>query len=133
MDINAQVQEFLEFFPEFESAPQKRCALFLEQAINAIPDGRFGSQTKYGRHLYTAHLLTVLGDGIQSDAQTGATAKAQVASKAVGSANVSYDTGSSSEADAGYWNGTGYGRLYWGLLRQYRAMPICVVGRAQWP
>lgn len=133
MDLTSEVQEFLEVFTEFEGTSEKRCAFFYEQAILAVPDGRFGSQTTYGRQLHVAHHLSVLGTQTAKDKRSGGTAQGAVASKAVGAASISYDQGGTSEDGAGYWNSTGYGRLFWQLMQTYRRMPICVAGRARWP
>jgi hypothetical protein len=130
-----KTSEFLSIFPEFEAAAVDRIGFFLENAQSAISERRFGKQTEYARALYAAHHLIVLGgftgaDGSQSVAQIQGGA---VASKSVGSASVSYDTGALNETDAGYWNATAYGRLLWILMRQYRRMPFVAVGRAVCP
>ena len=126
------LEVFLSVFPEFESYGQSRCEYFLLQAINSVSDGRFGKETDYGRMLFAAHHLTILGSG--EDTSANATElKRPIASKAVGSANVSYDTGTGTNAEAGEWNLTKYGRLFWALLKRYRRLPTVVVGRTTWP
>lgn len=126
------LEVFLTGFPEFESYGQGRCEYFLSQAINSIPDGRFGKETDYGRMLFAAHHLTILGSGEDTSAKA-TELKRPIASKAVGSANVSYDTGTGTDAEAGEWNLTKYGRLFWALLKRYRRMPTIVTGRTSWP
>lgn len=126
-------QTFLEAFPEFEAVPTARLSFFLERAKDAVPEGRFGAETEFGRMLHAAHHLTVLGSGGALSGKSGAAPVGVVVSKTVGSVSVGYDVGGSSETEAGYWNATGYGRLFWGLLRKFRRMPIVIVGRAQWP
>ena len=82
--------------------------------------------------LFAAHHLTILGAG--TDTSVRATdLKRPVASKAVGSANVSYDTATGTDAEAGEWNLTKYGRLFWALLKRYRRLPTIVTGRTTWP
>lgn len=126
-------QTFLEAFPEFEAVPQARLSFFLARAEESVPSGRFGPETDFGRMLHAAHHLSVLGSGVASDHQSGAAPVGAVTSKAVGSMSIGYDVSGSSEAEAGYWNSTGYGRLFWGLVRRYRRMPFVVVGRSEWP
>lgn len=126
------LEVFLSVFPEFESYGQGRCEYFLSQAINSVSDGRFGKETDYGRMLFAAHHLTILGSGEDTSAKA-TELKRQIASKAVGSANVSYDTGTGTDAEAGEWNLTKYGRLFWALLKRYRRLPTIVVGRSTWP
>jgi hypothetical protein len=130
------MSEFLEIFPEFETYPIPRVNFFLDMASDAITAGRFGNQTEYARGLYTAHLLVVLNNGTSNDSESASVAEISsgaVASKSVGTASVSFDSGSVSETDAGYWNATPYGRLLWGMMRQYRRMPFVTLGRAVCP
>lgn len=126
------LEVFLSIFPEFESYGQGRCEYFLSQAINSVSDGRFGKETDYGRMLFAAHHLTILGSG-EDTSEKATELKRPIASKAVGSANVSYDTGTGTDAEAGEWNLTKYGRLFWALLKRYRRLPTVVVGRTTWP
>ena len=123
---------FFAIFPEFKSYGEARCEYFLSQAIDSVPDGRFAKETDYGRMLFAAHHLTILGAG--TDTSVRATdLKRPVASKAVGSANVPYDTATGTDAEAGEWNLTKYGRLFWALLKRYRRLPTIVTGRTTWP
>lgn len=125
-------QTFITAFPEFSSVGEDRVLYFVERAMDAVPTGRFGKETDFGRGLFIAHHLAVLGTGIDGGA-SGAAPKGVVSSKTVGSVSVGYDTGTSAESEAGYWNATGYGRLYWQLLKKYRRLPKVVCGRSQWP
>lgn len=125
-------QTFITAFPEFGSVDESRATYFIELAEGAIPDGRFGKETDFGKGLYVAHYLSTLGSGANGEG-SGSTPKGVIASKAVGSVSISYDTGSTAESEAGFWNSTGYGRMYWQLLKRYRRLPTVVVGRAQWP
>lgn len=125
---------FMRDFPEFSSFPRGRIEMVVLHAFDSVCPKRFGRETAYARQLYVAHTLAVLGSGISGDGTAnGASPKGAIASKAVGSVSVSYDTGSASETDAGYWNATAYGRLYWQLLRRHRVMPRVVFGRSVFP
>lgn len=125
--------DFIEAFPEFREAPESRVRMFLANASATVADGRFGAETMFGRFLHAAHHLAVLGSASEGDRSTGGKVTGAIASKAVGSVSVSYDVAGSAETDAGYWNATGYGRLFWGLMRRYRRLPFVVTGRAEWP
>jgi hypothetical protein len=129
-----KTSEFLAIFPEFEAHPVERIEFFLAQAEAAISEGRFGRQTEYGRALFCAHHLVCLNNANKDgSSKTASVASGAVASKSVGGASISYDTGSASESDAGYWNATSYGRLLWGLMRTYRRLPFVALGRAVCP
>lgn len=125
------LETFLTVFPEFTSYGDERCQYFLNQAIESVPDDRFGKETDYGRMLFTAHNLAILGAGSEDARATEF--KRPVASKAVGSASVSYDATTGTDSEAGEWNLTKYGRLFFALMKRYRRLPFIVSGRATWP
>ena len=125
---------FTRDFPEFASFPRGRVVWAILRAFDSVCERLFGRETTYARQLYAAHLLTVLGSGISGDGTaSGASPKGAIASKAVGSVSVSYDSATASESEAGYWNSTAYGRLYWQLLRRHRRMPRVVLCRSVFP
>lgn len=72
--------------------------------------------------LYTAHFLAAYGS-----AAAGGSGKSKgsgmgvVSSKSVDGASISYDTGSTVEQGAGFWNSTPYGRELWQLMRVFGA------------
>ena len=72
--------------------------------------------------LYTAHYLAAYGS-----ASAGGSGKSEgsgmgvVSSKSVDGASISYDTGSTVEQGAGFWNSTPYGRELWQLMRVFGA------------
>lgn len=134
------IEEFLSIFPEFSDHPAARVEFFLTEADNQISPKRFGASTNFGKALFTAHNLACLdngqrvnSDGSISTGKVSGGATGAIASKTVGSVSVSYDTGSTSFSDAGYWNATPYGRQFWDLLKRYRRLPFTVVGRTSWP
>lgn len=70
--------------------------------------------------LYTAHFLTAYGSQSAGGTGTsGGTGTGIVSSKGVDGASVSYDTSSSSESNAGFWNASSYGRELWQLMRVF--------------
>lgn len=132
--------DFLKIFPEFSEFPKARVEFYLDEADNQISENRFGKSTEFGKALFTAHYLASLDNGQRTSAGGEASkgnissgAHGAVASKTVGSVSVSYDTASTSFADAGYWNSTPYGKQFYDLLKRYRRMPFAVTGRASWP
>lgn len=70
--------------------------------------------------LYAAHFLAAYGSPASGGVGYGSGSGAGiVSSKAVDGASVSFDTGSSLEANAGFWNSTPYGRELWQLMRVF--------------
>ena len=102
------LEVFLTVFQVFESFGQVRCEFFLSQAIHSVSDARFGRDTDYARLLFAVHHLTICRSGEDTSAKA-TELKRPIASKAVGSANVSYDTGTGTDAEAGEWNLTKVG------------------------
>lgn len=80
---------------------------------------------KHAMGLYVAHFLSVGGkDACGAYSGDGSGALGVVSSKSVDGASVSYDTGSSSETGAGFWNATAFGRELWQLMQVYGAGAI---------
>ena len=85
----------------------------------------------FGLELLTAHFL-VLNKRNLDAAKKGAlpgVGGGVVASKAVGPASESFDTGLAGEPDAGHWNLTTYGTQYWRLVQMFGAGPLTSHGR----
>lgn len=111
---------FIAVFPEFADEanfPEAAVSFWLTQADGIFPVGRYGAQTDLVVMLYAAHNL-MLGKPVGADGSTAASF-APVASKSVGPVSKSYDTGAVNSADAGIYNGTGYGQRLWALLRGF--------------
>ncbi len=116
------VAKFRNDFPEFADASRYTPTMLTfwsgmgEKLISA---DRFGDLYTQAVELFTAH-NAVLAAGNKSATATGALpgqAGGVVASKSVGSVNVSYDTTAAMETNAGHWNQTTYGRQYIRLAR----------------
>lgn len=121
-------------FPELQASGYSEdvCAEYIDEA-KCLTEARFGKRTAFARKLFVAHWLTIMaapagGSSKSSNGQTGI-----LASKAVGSASVSYDNSFGIDADAGWWNQTKYGQALWELMKRYRRMPMCVAGFARVP
>lgn len=123
-------------FPELQGAgySDETCAFYLEESQAAITVARFGKRTAYAQKLFVAHHLVLLSTpaGGISGKSTVAD-EPRVASKAVGSANVSYDNTFGIDTNAGWWNRTKYGQALWEIMKRYRRRPFVVVGRALVP
>jgi hypothetical protein len=79
----------------------------------------WGNLYEQGLSLFVAHNLVLQAGNISAASGGGlpGTTAGSIASKAVGSANVSYDSASSMEPSAGHWNMTTYGRQYIHIAR----------------
>jgi len=79
-----------------------------------------------GVSLYTAHELVLARQNEQAGKIGGApgTAGGNVNSKSVGNVSVGYDTQSTSEKDAGWWNLTNYGKQFYRLVKIFGAGAI---------
>lgn len=76
----------------------------------------------HAKCLYVAHYLLLGGkDACGQYVGDGAGMTGIVASKSVDGASVSYDNASVSEAGAGFWNSTVFGRELWQLMQVYGA------------
>ncbi len=106
--------QFRQDFPEFANVgtfPDSAVNLWLAVAGRLLPSLRWQDNLDLGTELFTAHHL-VLSARDQAAAAVGGIpgeVKGPVASKAVDKVSVSYDTGSVSLTDAGFWNMTSYG------------------------
>lgn len=79
-----------------------------------------------GVDLYVAHEITLAAQNTKA-AQVGGTPGSQggiANTKTVGSVTVGYDSQTTSEKDAGYWNLTNYGRQFIRLARIFGAGAI---------
>lgn len=118
-------QNFRAIFPEFADRNKYLSAavqFWLTNAQAQINLAAWGNSYSEGVYLYTAHQLAVAGSAGKSGG--AGPASGPIASKAVGSVSVSYDTSSTSESDAGFWNLTNYGKRYYRLVRMFGAGPI---------
>ena len=114
------ITDFRNNFPEFSDT-----AKFTDSMITywssiaecATSQKVFGCMYTNIIYLYTAHTLSIAYKNLISP--TPGEGLGLTASKAVGSASVSYDTQSVSEVGGGYWNETSYGREYLRLVRLF--------------
>ena len=120
------LDEFRAAFPAFN--------LFPDEAVSyrmALADAMFSPDVwtdpvilEHAKGLYVAHFLAMYGStavGGENAGAMAAGASGVVSSKSVDGASVSFDTGASTFADAGFWNTTPYGRELWGLFLMFGA------------
>lgn len=120
------ISDFRTEFPEFSDTtkyPDAQITFWSSIAEQQVVLNIWGDLYSFGVKLYTAHEIT-LAYQAKLTASTGGnpgTFGGIAQSKAVGGVNVSYDTQSTSEKDAGYWNLTNYGKQFLRLARMFGA------------
>lgn len=79
--------------------------------------------TTLAQRLYTAHCIVIDAQNTKAAASGGVpgTSGGIANSKSVGSVSVAYDSVTSSEKDAGWWNRTTYGQQFYRLVRVFGA------------
>jgi len=116
-------------FPEFGDTtkyPDAMLNFWLSLAMTMVPQHVWRNQWVTGVSLYIAHEITLAASNKQTAANGGTPGQNSgiANSKAVGGVNVSYDSQSNSEKNAGYWNLTNYGKQFLRLARIFGARPI---------
>ncbi len=97
-----------------------------ELAQAQVPQPVWKSQWLMGVNLYIAHEITLAAQNSKAAAAGGmpGTSGGVANTKTVGSVTVGYDSQSTSEKDAGYWNLTNYGKQFYRLMRLFGAQCI---------
>lgn len=110
------VSEFRSRYPNFtvESYPDAAVSIRLKLAEKFF-EGWDEDVWEHVVCLYVAHYLSSHGSS------SSATAMGIVSGKSVDGASVSYDTGTTAEQGAGFWNATTYGRELYQLMRIFGA------------
>ena len=109
-------------FPEFADSvrfPDSAITFWSGLGEQLISEDRFGDMRTQAVELFTAHNIVLAAGNVAASAAGGLPGGSggPVASKAVGSVNVSYDNASVMLPNAGHWNQTTYGRQYIQLVR----------------
>ncbi|KAA6459632.1 DUF4054 domain-containing protein [Acidobacteria bacterium AB60] len=126
--------QFILDYPEFANASQAQFTLYQNRATQqltcawgtASPGTDPSQYTQYdiGMELVIAHFLARATIRARAVAAGGTpVAKGVVSSESAGPVSVNYDTAVSTEADAGHWNETDYGREYVQMARLMGAGP----------
>ena len=123
------VSQFRELYPAFSEAlypdlsVETRLALgeaFLSEKVWKPQTVRIHAVGLYAAHFLAAYGSASAGGSGRSDGS----GMGVVSSKSVDGASISYDTGSTVEQGAGFWNSTPYGRELWQLMRVFGAGAI---------
>jgi Protein of unknown function (DUF4054) len=113
-------------FPEFANDvtyPTPTIQVWVGLAAAMVNFNAWGSQYTLGVSLYVAHELVMAANARQTAQYGGAPGVfgGVANNKTVGKGTVSYDSQSTSEKDAGYYNLTNYGKQLWRLSRIFGA------------
>lgn len=129
MDIPA----FRTAFPEFQSTvtyPTEMITFWASIAELQVLPQVWRNMVTQGRELYVAHEITLAAQNVKSAAAGGVpgTSGGVPNTKTVGSVSVGYDSQSTSEKDAGYWNLTNYGKQFYRLAMMFGAGAVQLNG-----
>ena len=125
------ISAFRANFPEFNSTekyPNSMVEMWAGLAERQVRSCIWKNTTVLGQSLYIAHELVLSQQNAQaaslggSPGQQGGIAN----SKTVGSASIGFDSTSSSEEKAGWWNLTTYGKQFYRLTQIFGAGAITV-------
>jgi hypothetical protein len=127
------VSKFRQDLPEFRDSskyPDSAIQFNLNLGAAVLRPEVWGTLLPFGIELYTAHNLVL--DAIAAKAGAtgipGVGSGGLVSSKSVGAASISYDTSAGTEAGAGAYNLTTYGRRLWRYILMAGAAPTQING-----
>lgn len=113
-------------FPEFASEddyPTVWISPLLLISTQLVSEERWADLYDYGRYLQAAHRL-VLRKRQANTAEAGGTpgqSSGMLSAKSLDKASMTFDTSSTAEEGAGWWNTTTYGQEYWRLAMMFGA------------
>lgn len=119
--------DFRRDFPQFASTekfPDTQISFRLSLADRLLSENVTGRELfPYFAELFVAHYLVLYASDARSVAAGGAggSTNGVQASKSIDKVSVSYDTGSTLNADAGFWNNSRYGAEFWQLVMMFGA------------
>lgn len=124
-----QVSAFRSAFPEFsdtEKYSTQMISFWAELAVLQVPQCVWGKMWLNGVSLYVAHEITIaaLNQSAASFGGTPGVSGGIANTKTVGGATVGYDSNTTTEKDAGWWNRTTYGQQFIRLVRIFGTRPI---------
>lgn len=120
------IAQFRAAFPEFADIvryPDAQITFWGEFAETMVIECRWGTMWSKGVMLYVAHEITIAAQNQKAGVIGGVPGQfnGPANSKTVGSVTVGYDTQSTTEKDAGWWNSTIYGKQFIRLARIFGA------------
>lgn len=124
--ITLDIPTFRTQFPEFAYTvkyPDALITFWATVAEKQVRKQAWGCQWPLGVSLYVAHEITIAAQSEQtaSSGGTPGTFGGIANNKTVGSVSVGYDSASTSEPDAGWWNKTIYGQQFIRFARMFGA------------
>lgn len=116
-------------FPEFSNAalyPASTIEFWAGLASQQVRSCVWGTMWNTGVSLYVAHEISLSAQNVKSSTIGGmpGTTGGIANNKTVGTVTVGYDTTSTAEKDAGYWNLTNYGKQFIRLARIFGTRAI---------
>lgn len=113
-------------FPEFTDTiryPNAQITLWSAVAAKQVRSTVWGDLFNTGVQLYTAHCIALASQNVKAGTVGGmpGTGGGVPNTKTVGSVTVGYDSVSTAEKDAGWWNLTNYGKQFIHLARIFGA------------
>lgn len=121
------VSDFRTAFPQFADTskfPDPQVIFRLNLADILLSEKVTGTEMfPYFAELFVAHYMVLWAADSRSMAAGGAggSTNGVQASKSVDKVSVSYDTGSTLNPDAGFWNNSRYGAEFWQLIMMFGA------------
>lgn len=120
------ISSFRAAFAEFGDStkyPDAMIEFWANLAEDMLPKRIWKKQWVTAVSLYVAHEITLNAASVQTAANGGTPGQnSGIASqKAVGQVSVSYDSQSTAEKDAGWWNLTNYGKQLYRLIKIFGA------------
>jgi hypothetical protein len=106
--------------------PDSQINFYLNMGTDLFNPARWGKTLNVGLELFIAHNVSMEGRA-QREAMAGGDpgiSKGMVSSESADKGSISYDTGSSSQKEAGHWNLTIYGTRLIRLIRMFGAGPV---------
>lgn len=122
--------DFRNTFPQFSDTdkyPDPIINARLAFADALMSEKRFGAEIfPYVVGLFVAHYMALYSADMRSSAVggSGGANSGVMSSKSVDKVSASYDTGSTLNPDAGFWNNTRYGSEFWEYLMIFGAGAI---------
>lgn len=123
------VAEFRTEFPEFSDTSVYPSTMILSKSFVAelqVLECTWKRMRQYAVKLYVAHELTISSQNVKAAKVGGVpgTSGGIANTKTVGSVTVGYDSNTSTEKDAGWWNRSTYGQEFIRLARIFGAGAI---------
>lgn len=115
----AQFRTDFRSFADKDKYTDQTVQLYLNLAFASLSPTAWGQFYVQGMELFAAHHLVIdaRDQQVEVTGGTAGNATGRVSSKGVGGASVGWDSGSTAERDAGWWNLTTFGTRYFRLVR----------------